>query len=96
MYNFDENDFAEAELRAYIVKRMCGFDTSSEENSILQKNLNVVMFLANLSRPIASLTSSQWKRLYTYQQGIIQFSIENSDFNYHKIVTAKGHHGKSP
>ncbi|MXP75467.1 hypothetical protein GN277_08760 [Lachnospiraceae bacterium WCA-9-b2] len=96
LYNFDEKDFAEAELRAYIVKRMCGFDTSSEENSILQKNLNVVMFLANLSRPIASFTSSQWKRLYTYQQGIIQFSIENSDFNYHKIVTAKGHHGKSP
>uniref|UniRef100_UPI00405652E7 hypothetical protein n=1 Tax=Agathobacter sp. TaxID=2021311 RepID=UPI00405652E7 len=34
---FDENNFAEAELSRYIIKRMCGFDTSEEESVILQR-----------------------------------------------------------
>ncbi len=93
--NFHENDFADAELSTYIVKRMCGFDTGREEEIILQKNLHVVMFLAGGSNPDKNFTPSQWKRLYTYQQGIIRFSIENSGFNFHKIITSKGHHGKS-
>lgn len=93
--DFDENNFAEAELAGYIVKRMGGFDTSEEEEIILRKNLNVVMFLASGSRPATNFTPAQWRRLYAYQQGIIQFSLENSGFNFHKTITAKGHHGKS-
>lgn len=94
--NFDESNFADAELSQYIVKRMCRFDTSAEEETILQKNLNVVMFLADSSRPAANFTPAQWKRLYTYRQGIVPFSVEHSKFNFHKMITTKGHHGKSP
>lgn len=93
--NFDEDNFAETELSRYIVKRMCGFDTSGEEKAIFQKNLNVVMFLASSSHPATNFTPAQWKRLYAYQQGITKFSLENSKFNFHKTITAKGHHGKS-
>lgn len=94
--NFDEDNFAESELARYIVKRMCGFDTSEEEEIILQKNLNVVMFLASNSRPATNFTPVQWRNLYNYSKGIINFSLENSSFNFHKTITSKGHHGKSP
>jgi hypothetical protein len=93
--NFDEDNFAEAELSRYIVKRMCGFDTTEEEEGILQKNLNVVLFLASSSRPATNFTPAQWRRLYAYHQGIVQFSLENSEFNFRKKITAKGHHGNS-
>lgn len=93
--DFDEYNFAEAELAQYIVKRMCGFDTSMEEEVILRKNLNVVMFLASSSKPKTNFTPKQWKQLYDYQKSIIKFSLENSGFNFHKTITAKGHHGQS-
>lgn len=94
--DFDEDDFAEAELSRYLVKRMCGFDTSEEEAIILRKNLNVVMFLASSLRPAENFTPVQWRRLYDSRDGIIPFSLENSGFCFHKKITAKGHHGKSP
>mgnify|MGYP001025878501 FL=1 len=95
LISFDENDFAEAELSRYIIKKMCGFDTTDEEETILQKNLNVVMFLASSSNPATNFTPEQWRQLYTYRYGIVQFSLENSDFNFRKTITAKGHHGRS-
>lgn len=93
--NFDESNFAEAELSRYIVKRMCGFDTTAEETSILQKNLNVVLFLAGTSDAATNFTPSQWKALYESQQGIVDFSLKTSKFPFRKIITAKGHHGSS-
>lgn len=92
---FNENDFAEKELASYIVKRMCGFDTHHEEKVILQKNLNVVMFLAQISKSNTNFTPKQWKQLYMSPYDIVRFSVENSTFNFHKIITEKGHHGKS-
>lgn len=93
--NFDENNFAEGELSRYIVKRMCGFDTRNEEEVILQKNFNVVLFLASGSRPATNFTPAQWRQLYESQQGIVRFSLENSVFNFRKTITTKGHHGCS-
>ena len=95
LQNFDESNFAETELSNYIIKRMCGFDTSDEEEVILQKNLNVVLFLASNSQPATNFTSAQWRSLYTYHHGIVQFSLENSGFRFRKTITAKGHHGNS-
>lgn len=94
--DFNEDDFAEKELSRYIVKRMCGIDTSEEENIILQKNLNVVMFLAKSSNDNTNFTTDQWRRIYAYADGIVKYSIKNARFNFHKTITAKGHHGKSP
>lgn len=93
--DFNEDNFAEAELSRYIVKRMCGFDTADEEDAILQKNLNVVLFLASSSRPATNFTTAQWRRLYADHQGIVQFSLKNSKFNFRKTISSKGHHGNS-
>lgn len=93
--NFDESNFAETELYSYIIKRMCGFDTTDEEEVILQKNLNVVLFLASKSQSATNFTSAQWRSLYTYHHGIVQFSLENSGFRFRKTITSKGHHGNS-
>ncbi len=93
--SFDENNFAGAELSRYIVKRMCGFDTTAEEKFILQKNFNVVLFLAGLSRSATNFTPEQWNRLYVSHQDIIRFSLENSTFCFRKKIAAKGHHGNS-
>ena len=96
LMGFDENNFADRELSAYIVKRMCGFDTSAEEYSILQKNLNVVLFLAQSSRSATNFTPAQWLELDASSHDIISYSLQNSQFNFHKTITAKGHHGQSP
>ncbi|GJN65691.1 hypothetical protein [Faecalibacterium gallinarum] len=93
--DFDENNFAEAELSRYIVKRMCGFDTSKEESIILQKNLNIVLFLASSLQPKTNFTPSQWRKLYANRQGIIEYSLKNSGFSFRKKISAKGHHGNS-
>lgn len=95
LINFDEDNFAGAELSRYIVKRMCGFNTINEEDAILQKNLNVVLFLSNNLRPGTNFTSEQWRALYEYNEGIVQFSVENANFNFRKKITSRGHHGSS-
>jgi hypothetical protein len=97
LIDFNEGDFADKELAAFIVKTMAGFNTTAEEESILQKNLNVVSFLAKSSRPSTNFTSYQWETLYeTPNDNIISYSLRESTFNFHKTITAKGHHGKSP
>lgn len=93
--DFDENNFAESELSRYMVKRMCGFDTKIEEKIILQKNFNIVLFLARNSRSLTNFTSKQWEELYKSHNGIVEFSLNNSNFNFQKIITTKGHHGFS-
>lgn len=95
LQNFDENNFAGAELSRYIVKRMCGFDTTAEEQAILQKNFNVVLFLAGSAQSAANFTPAQWTQLYTSRQGIVPFSLANAPFHFRKTITAKGHHGNS-
>lgn len=92
---FDEDDFAGKELSTYIVKKMCGLSTSSEEQTILQKNLNVVLFLSKSSNAKTNFTSTNWKQLFGSVQGIVEYAIQNSTFEFHKTITAKGHHGKS-
>lgn len=93
---FDENDFGDTELARYMVKKMCRLDTAPEEAALLQKNLNVVMFLSKNVDASTNFTSLQWKSLYSHKEGILDFSRRNTKFNFHKIITAKGHHGKSP
>lgn len=93
--HFNENDFADKEMAVYMVKKMAGLDTAAEEAEILRKNLNVVLFLAEDSNGQKNFTQEQWRRLYACQQGIIQFSVENARFNFHKTITGKGHHGRS-
>ena len=92
---FDEGDFAEKELAAYIVKKMLGVNTKSEEDEILRKNLNVVLFLAKSSNPNFNFTPAQWSELNNSPEDIVDYAVDNADFIFHKTITAKGHHGKS-
>lgn len=92
---FDESDFAEKEISAYLVKRMLGVDTKSEEDEILRKNLDVVLFLAKSSNPNFNFTPKQWMELYNCPKDIVDYAVANADFIFHKTITAKGHHGKS-
>lgn len=94
--NFDEDNFADKELAQYIAKKLCGLDTSSEERAILRKNLEVVQFLASGSDPAKNFTVEQWEDLYTSGEDIIDYATSNAIFNFHKTITAKGHHGNSP
>lgn len=93
---FDEANFADTELAEFMVRCMCGLDTSDVEEIILRKNLNVVKFLAQSSRTATNFSASEWEALYNSRQSIIDYSIENTEFNFHKTITAKGHHGRSP
>lgn len=93
--NFDEDNFGNQELATYLVKCMLGVDTMNEEEAILRKNLNVVLFLARSSNPETNFTPTQWINLYNSPLDIIDFAVKESKFTFHKTITAKGHHGRS-
>ncbi len=90
---FDENNFAEKELSAFLVKTMAGLDTSAERTAILKKNFNVVCFLAESSKHATNFTPSDWKRIYETHEDEISYCITNPRFNFHKVITKKGAHG---
>lgn len=93
---FNENDFGSSELGIYIVKRMFGMDTAREEEMILQKNRNVVQFLANHFDSNTNFTAEEWQELYTlFSKDIVDYSIEKNRFRFHKTIAEKSHHGKS-
>jgi len=92
---FDENNFAEKELPIYLLRKMCGLDTSAIEQIIFNKNLGVVSYLASSSNARSNFVESDWNNLYTTHQDIIDYSITNSTFPFRKKITAKGHHGQS-
>lgn len=92
---FDENNFAEKELSAYMVRKMCGIDTNIIEHSILDKNLGVVSFLAESKRAASDFTADDWNDLYQSGEDIVDYSIANSSFSFKKQIEDKGSHGHS-
>lgn len=93
LMNFDENNFAEKELSAFLVKTMAGLDTASERTAIIQKNFNVVCFLAESSKDTTNFTPLDWKKVYETNQDVIDYCVRNARFNFHKKITKKGSHG---
>lgn len=93
--SFNEDNFAEKELSSYLVQKMCGLDTANIEKKIFKKNLGVVEYLAESSKPATNFTVQDWSALYNSGKDIVDYSIQNSTFNFRKKITAKGHHGKS-
>lgn len=94
--NFDESNFGSKELGSYIVKLMLGMNTYSEEQQILQKNMNVVKFLANKTDSNINYTETEWQEIYnSTTQDIIDYAIEKDRFGFHKTIASKSHHGKT-
>lgn len=92
--NFNENDFAENELRKYIVKKMAHLDTSHEETSILKKNFEVVCFLAGLTNNATNLSVREWRDIFENNKDVVDYCVDHQRFNFHKIITKKGMHGQ--
>lgn len=94
--DFDESNFGNDILGTYIIKLMLNLDTSHEERIILQKNMNVVVFLANKFKQNINFTECDWQNLYnTPQYDIINYSVEMNRFSFHKSIAQKSQHGKS-
>lgn len=94
--NFDEDNFGSQELGSYIVKLMLGMSTYSEEQQILQKNMNVVKFLANKTDSDINYTESEWQDIYnSTTQDIVDYAIGKDRFGFHKTIASKSHHGKN-
>ncbi len=93
--SFNENDFAEAELQRYIVKRMAHLDTGDEERIMLEKNFNIVKYLSSRNgfSTKTNFTSQDWQEIYDSGMNVIDYCIFHNRFNYHKTVTEKGAHG---
>ena len=92
--DFDENNFAEIELRRYLVKRMAGLDTREEEEIILQKNFDVVCFLAQKANHNTNLMVSEWEEIFHNNYDVVDYCVDHQRFNFHKIITEKGMHGQ--
>ena len=92
--NFDEKNFADAELRRYLVKKMAHLDTEPEEAAILEKNFAVVCFLAGLANSRKNLSISEWQDVFYNKTDVVDFCVEHQRFNFHKIITQKGMHGQ--
>lgn len=93
---FDEDDFGSKELGTYIVKKLLGLDTQAEEAAILNKNMNVVQFLAEKSDGAINYTADEWQEIYDLNgEDIVDFAVETKRFIFHKTIAAKSHHGHS-
>lgn len=92
---FDENNFGEIELQRYILKLMCGLDCSNEIESIFNKNLNMVKFLAKNYRKNEDFSPEDWNTIYLENIDIIEFAIKKNTFPFKKTITKKGQHGNS-
>lgn len=93
---FDDSNFGDSVLAIYILKRLLDMDTSMEEKSILNKNINVVKFLANNSDKSKNYTSDEWKEIYELANSdIINYAVDKKRFTFHKTITEKSHHGES-
>lgn len=60
--DFDEDDFGDIELGLYIIKTMLGIDASAEKDTILEKNMNVVQFLADHFDSSTNFTAEEWRK----------------------------------
>lgn len=95
LQGFNENDFGEVELSQYLVKLLCGLDTSKEQAIILQKNMNIVLFLADKQKnKNSTLSRTQWEQLSKNNNGIIDYSLKNVSFNFKKKISADSNRGK--
>lgn len=93
---FDEDDFGSKELGTYIVKKLLGLDTQAEEAAILDKNMNVVQFLAEKSDGAINYTADEWQEIYDLNgEDIVDFAVDTKRFIFHKTIAAKSHHGHS-
>ncbi|MCM1045094.1 MAG: hypothetical protein NC417_06265 [Candidatus Gastranaerophilales bacterium] len=94
--HFDENDFGSKELGEFIVKLMLGVDTAEEENVILEKNMNVVRFLADHFDGNTNFTAEEWQEVYDLSdEDIVDYSVAKRRFGFHKTVAEKSRHGAS-
>lgn len=91
---FDESDFGDKELSKYIVYKLANKYADIFEKKLIEKNMNVVSFLSNSSSD-SSFYKKDWEILQKTGQNIIDYSVKNANFNFHKIITQKGHHGFS-
>lgn len=93
--NFDEANFGSQELGSYIVKLMLGMSTYFEEQQILQKNMNMVKFLANKTDSNINYTEAEWQEIYnSTTQDIVDYAVDKDRFGFHKTIASKSHHGK--
>ena len=96
LLDFNENDFGNSELGMYIVKLMLGIDTEDEEKRILNKNMNVVQFLANHFDDSTNFSADEWQEVYNLKTNdIVDYSVYKKRFEFHKTIAEKSHHGSS-
>lgn len=94
--DFNEDDFGSKELGIYIVKKLLGLDTQLEEAAILNKNMNVVKFLAKKSDDTINYTADEWQEIYDLVgEVIVDFAVYGKRFGFHKTIATKSHHGHS-
>lgn len=94
--DFNEDDFGNNNLGIYIVKLLIGLDTSEDEEAILEKNMNVVQFLAENSKSAIHYTPTEWQEIYELTtEDIVDYAVRKNRFAFHKTVAAKSHHGQS-
>lgn len=91
---FDEHNFADVELRKYLVKTMAHLDTSNEKETILKKNFEVVCFLASLTNDDRNLSIAEWREIYNTHCDVVSYCVNHQRFNFHKIISQKGMHGQ--
>lgn len=92
--NFDETNFGGNILGRYILKTLLHEDTTEEKKKILQKNIQVVEFLANLVDKEVNLTAQEWSEISSLpSSAIIDYMVQKHRFGFHKTIAEKSSHG---
>ena len=89
--NFDEYIFAEKEISDYIILSFSRQDTSSIEEVMLHKNLEMVKFLSperNSLKAAKEFSKEDWEEIYTSNASVVEYSYKKG-LNFKKIIQKK-------
>lgn len=92
---FNESNFAEKEFATYMIKKMLNMNTAKEEEIILRKNLNIMLFLTKENEVLTCFSRKDWKEFLESRKNIIDYSIQKNKFKFNKKIAAKSQHGNS-
>lgn len=91
---FDMTIFSEDEVAEYIIRKLIGLQTDELEQVILDKNVQMVNFLADKAKTDFNLTPSEWAEIYENKYDIINYSITKNRFKFRKKIAEKSIMGK--
>ena len=94
LLNFDISIFAENDISNFMLHKMIDLDTQAIEKCLLNKNMQMVMFLSQKMSSSSQFNTADWVDIYRESIPIEEYSQKIKKLKFKKIIAEKSTHGK--